>query len=87
MLTACLGTTEVITVPVREPTFPPSAYVQPCYPERPERVTIESVIESQHAAILQCNAQLSSIRAWMDIQTDIAEDEKKKKMESIKNEN
>lgn len=65
LLSGCTTTPdEPAKIIVREPILPPSAYVQPCYAQRPESGLLGDVIESLRAANLQCNAQLSSLREW-----------------------
>lgn len=72
-LTACslLGDrTSPDVVYVSQPAFPPSAYLQECYPIRPANPTPQEIIIAQHRALNQCNAQLESIRIWKQEQQE-----------------
>lgn len=55
---------------VSQPAFPPSAYLQECYPIRPANPTLQEIIIAQSRAINQCNAQLESIRIWKQKQQE-----------------
>lgn len=54
------------TETVYRPIFPPVALTLPCYPERPQNISLGDLVVLQSDALDQCNAQLESIRDWRE---------------------
>jgi len=57
---------QTTTETVYRPIFPPVALTLPCYPERPQSISLGDLVVLQSDALDQCNAQLKAIRDWRE---------------------